>query len=99
MIAEAARDAVTISNAESYAFNCLSAFNLFYILWEAMGKPFEVHEGMKDLPSVREFIPDIALEFIVSANIEERAGDIHNTCRYIRSWFDILQIEVHATCD
>ncbi|KAL8493948.1 hypothetical protein ACS0TY_024933 [Phlomoides rotata] len=94
MIAEAARDAVTIPNVESYAFNCLSAFNLFYILWEALGKPFKVDQGMKDLPSVREFIPDAAMEFIVSANIEERAGDIHNTCRLLdHTYLDLMHKE------
>lgn len=84
MGAEAVRDAVSIPNAESYAFNCLSAFNLFLILWEVMGKPFELDdEVIKKLPSVREFMSEGALYFSASTNIEEREGDIHNTIRFI----------------
>ncbi|KAH6779682.1 hypothetical protein C2S52_010919 [Perilla frutescens var. hirtella] len=84
MGAEAVRDAVSIPNAESYAFNCLSAFNLFLILWEVMGKPFELdNKAIKELPSVREFMSEGALYFSASANIEEREGDIHNTVRFI----------------
>ncbi|KAI3472217.1 hypothetical protein Pfo_029705 [Paulownia fortunei] len=87
MIAEAVRDAVSIPSVESYAFNCLSAFNLFFILWETIGKPFKVEGALKDQPSVREFIPEGALQFIVSANVKERAGDIHNTSRLIDSTY------------
>lgn len=94
MIAEAVRGAVSIPNVESYAFNCLSAFNLFFILWEAMGKPFEVEGPLKDLPSVREFIPEASLKFIVSANINGRAGDMHNTSKLIdRDYIDLMSRE------
>ncbi|XP_047962908.1 zeatin O-glucosyltransferase-like [Salvia hispanica] len=84
MGAEAVRDAVAVPSAESYSFNCLSAFNLFLILWEVMGKPFQLRDAMLEkLPSVREFIPEGALYFSASENILERAGDIHNTVRLI----------------
>ncbi|XP_057784519.1 zeatin O-xylosyltransferase-like [Salvia miltiorrhiza] len=82
---EAVRDAVSVPNAESYSFNCLSAFNLFLILWEAMGKPFELRDAalFQKLPSVRDFMSEGALYFSASENIPEREGDIHNTIRLI----------------
>ncbi|KAL1549936.1 cis-zeatin O-beta-D-glucosyltransferase [Salvia divinorum] len=81
---EAVRDAVAVPNAESYSFNCLSAFSLFLILWEVMGKPFQLRDAMLEkLPSVRDFMPEGALYFSASENILERKGDVHNTIRLI----------------
>ncbi|KAG8371989.1 hypothetical protein BUALT_Bualt12G0020100 [Buddleja alternifolia] len=91
MVSESVKDVVSIPNAESYAFNCLSAFNLFFILWESMGKPFELKGELKDIPSMKEFIPEGPLQFIVSNNLKERAGDIHNTTRLIdRTYIDLM---------
>ncbi|KAL7097859.1 hypothetical protein ACP275_10G170000 [Erythranthe tilingii] len=40
------------------------------------------------------FIPEASLQFIVSADVEEREGDIHNTCRIIDADFIDLMKEV-----
>ncbi|KAK4481694.1 hypothetical protein RD792_012602 [Penstemon davidsonii] len=94
MVSEAVRDAVLLPNAESYAFNCLSAFNLFFILWEAMEKPFKVEGELRHIPSMKEFIPEAALDFIVSNTIEERAGDIHNTSIVVeKTYIDLMARE------
>ncbi|XP_051138971.1 zeatin O-glucosyltransferase-like [Andrographis paniculata] len=85
MLAETARPAVLVSGADGYAFNCLSAFNLFHILWEVAGKPFQVPgAALPDLPPMEVLIPGAAaLGFMASRSIQERAGDIHNTIRLI----------------
>ncbi|KAK4412927.1 Zeatin O-glucosyltransferase [Sesamum alatum] len=94
MVFEAVRDAVSVQNVESYAFNCVSAFNLFFVLWEAMGKPFEVEGPLKDPPPVGEFMPEGVIQFIVSSMFKGRAGDIHNTCRLIDgTYIDLLSRE------
>ncbi|KAI3472218.1 hypothetical protein Pfo_029706 [Paulownia fortunei] len=96
LIAEAVGDAVSIPNAESYAFNCISAFNLFCILWEAMGKPFKLEGEPNDLPSVKEFFPEQLINFIVSKpeHFHERDGDIHNTTRLLEGrYIDLLARE------
>ncbi|KAK4485460.1 hypothetical protein RD792_008101 [Penstemon davidsonii] len=96
LMAEAVEDAVLIPNVECYAYNCLSAFNLFYILWESLGKPIDVGEEINKLPSVKEFFPEEVLEFIVSKpeNFKRRAGDIHNTSRLIEgNYIELLERE------
>lgn len=94
MVAEAIRDAVLVPKTESYAFNCLSAFNLFFILWEAMGKPFEIEGELKAVPPMKEFIPEAALAFIANSNVQERAGDIHNTSIVIdKTYIDLMSRE------
>lgn len=93
MMIEVMQEAVSIPNTEFYSFNCISAFNLFFILWEAVGKPFEVEGELKNMPSVKEFIPEGPLQFIVSKSelFQARAGDIHNTCRSIDgTYIDLL---------
>ncbi|KAL2501767.1 UDP-glycosyltransferase 73C4 [Forsythia ovata] len=93
LLAEVVQDAVSIPNAESYAFNCISALNLFLILWEKVGKPFRVGEELEALPSVKELVPEMTIDFIASKsqNFKDRAGDIHNTSRLIEStYIDLL---------
>lgn len=97
LTAETVQDAVLIPNAESYAFNCLSAFNLFLILWEITGKKFEVgEEELENLPSAKEFYPEGTLRFIASKTeyLKHRAGDIDNTIRGIEgTYIDLLARE------
>ncbi|KAL2501766.1 Zeatin O-glucosyltransferase [Forsythia ovata] len=96
LIAEAVQDALLIPNAESYAFNCLSAFNLFLILWDITGKPFRVGKELEDLPSAKELFPEGILHFIASKTeyFKDRAGDIDNTIGLIEStYIDLLARE------
>ncbi|KAL0404886.1 UNVERIFIED_CONTAM: hypothetical protein Sradi_2129400 [Sesamum radiatum] len=91
MMFEVVRDAVSVQNVETYAFNCVSAFNLFFVLWEAMGKPIKVEGPLKDPPPITEFMPEGVINFIVSSIFKERDGDIHNTCRLIDgAYIDLL---------
>ncbi|KAL7138444.1 hypothetical protein ABFS83_10G164600 [Erythranthe nasuta] len=85
LVAEAVSDdAVSIPNLETYAFNCLSAVNLFYILWETAGKPFSL-AGESSIPSVTEFFPEEIIKFIAAKpeHFKKRNGDIFNTTRLI----------------
>ncbi|KAL8536057.1 hypothetical protein ACS0TY_011623 [Phlomoides rotata] len=96
LIAEAVKVAVTFPNVESYAFNCFSAFNLFLILYESIGKPFDVDEELNGLPSVTECFPEPIINFIVRKpdHFRERKGDIHNTARLIEDkYLDLLSRE------
>ncbi|KAK4412926.1 Zeatin O-glucosyltransferase [Sesamum alatum] len=94
LVFEAVRDAVSVQNVESYAFNCLPAFNHFFVLWEAMGKPFEVEGPLKNPPPVGEFMAEELIQCIVTSTFKERGGDIHNTCRLIDgTYIDLLSRE------
>ncbi|CAA0812772.1 UDP-glycosyltransferase 72C1 [Striga hermonthica] len=95
LIAEAVEDSVSNPNVESYAFNCLSAFNLFHILREysSTTKPFppKVEENISF--SVRDLYPPEIINFIVSRpeHFKKRAGDIHNTSRLVEGeYVDLL---------
>ncbi|KAL9155124.1 hypothetical protein ABFS82_10G161700 [Erythranthe guttata] len=88
LVAEAVSDdAVSIPNLETYAFNCMSAVNLFYILWETAGKPFSLAGEPNELvvPSVTEFFPEEIINFIAvkPEHFKKRDGDIFNTTRLI----------------
>ncbi|GFP90958.1 zeatin o-glucosyltransferase [Phtheirospermum japonicum] len=97
LIAEAVCEAVSIPNVESYAFNCLSGFDLFHILWEAMEKPFSVEgEPVENMCSIRDVFPEEIIEFVVlkPEHFKYRAGDIHNTIRLIDGkYIDLLARE------
>lgn len=46
------QDAASISNAECYAFNCISVFTLLTMVCEGLGKPFPFQESAEGLPSL-----------------------------------------------
>ncbi|KAM7481192.1 hypothetical protein LguiB_005775 [Lonicera macranthoides] len=91
------QDAALIPNAESYVFNCLSAFTQFFNIWEGMGKPFEVENEPKKLPSMEGCITFEIINFAVSQHdlLKSRAGDIYNSSRLVEgSYLDLLAKEV-----
>ncbi|GFQ08796.1 zeatin o-glucosyltransferase [Phtheirospermum japonicum] len=47
LIAEAVGDAVLVPNVESYAFNCLSSFNLFYIPEHFKDRAGDIHNTIR----------------------------------------------------
>ncbi|KAG8367877.1 hypothetical protein BUALT_Bualt16G0118300 [Buddleja alternifolia] len=57
MMALVVQDVSTIPNAESYAFNCTSAFSQVTFLWRALGKQVPT-EHLKKLPSFTDGFPD-----------------------------------------
>ncbi|GER57528.1 UDP-glucose glucosyltransferase [Striga asiatica] len=87
LIAKAVEDSVSIPNVESYAFNCLLAFNLFHILREysLTTKPFPLKVDENLSFSVRDFYPLEFINYIVSRpeHFKNRARDIHNTSRLV----------------
>ncbi|PHT71480.1 Zeatin O-xylosyltransferase [Capsicum annuum] len=53
LMAYVVQDFTTIPNAESYNFHSVSAFTIFFFLWESMGKPFPIEAELLDnLPSL-----------------------------------------------
>ncbi|XP_012828027.1 PREDICTED: zeatin O-glucosyltransferase-like [Erythranthe guttata] len=95
LIASVVEDIVSIPNAESYAFNCISAFCDVKYLFEMMGKPCPVPR-LQELPTIEECITDGVLRFIALQNegLQLRNGDLHNTCRLLEDpYLDILESE------
>ncbi|KAL0359561.1 UNVERIFIED_CONTAM: Zeatin O-xylosyltransferase [Sesamum angustifolium] len=91
---EAVRDAVSVHSVEAYAFNCPSAFTLFFVRWETMGKRFVVEGPLKDPPPATELMPEEVLQLLASSRFKERAGEIHNTSRSIDgTYIDLLSRE------
>ncbi|GFP83861.1 zeatin o-glucosyltransferase [Phtheirospermum japonicum] len=95
MMAAVAQDFVSISNAESYVFNCISASSYLFYIWQRLQKPFPI-EIPKELLSIDESIPD-EVQYLGSLQFEPlnyRSGDLYNTCRSIEApYMDILESE------
>ncbi|CAN4084272.1 unnamed protein product [Withania somnifera] len=51
LMSSVVQDFSTTPNAESYAFNCISAFTQFSSFWDAIGRPFPVEGMPKNIPS------------------------------------------------
>ncbi|KAK6151311.1 hypothetical protein DH2020_013946 [Rehmannia glutinosa] len=93
LMAVVVQDVVMIHNAESYAFNSISAFSHASLIWEGLCKPFPI-EHPKELPSFE--VPDEVQYFVAlqSEPLDYRAGDIYNTCRLIETpYMDLLEKE------
>ncbi|XP_073132517.1 zeatin O-glucosyltransferase-like [Henckelia pumila] len=84
LMAAVVQDVVSIPNAESYVFNCLSAFTQVAFMWEGIGKKFPF-ELSKELPSIEGCITEEVGKFAAlhSEPLKYRAGDLFNTCRLI----------------
>lgn len=96
-VEEAVEEAVSIPNVECYAFHGSSAFGLFYLLWQAMGKPAVVGLEYDDVIntvsySVKELFPYLSMDTLLGRlpAMRERAGDIHNTTRLIEGKYVAL---------
>ncbi|GFP87565.1 zeatin o-glucosyltransferase [Phtheirospermum japonicum] len=87
------QDIASISNAESYAFNCISAYSHISILHHGLQLPVSV-ELPKELPSFDGCLPD-ELNYLAALKSEPlnlRSGDLYNTCRSIEApYMDILE--------
>ncbi|KAL8041405.1 hypothetical protein ABFX02_10G163600 [Erythranthe guttata] len=95
LIASVVEDIVSIPNAESYAFNCLSGFFQVFYVHELMGKKCSL-KSPKELPTVASCITEDLMKFIFSQNqaLGYRKGDLYNTCRLLEAPFlDILESE------
>lgn len=88
------QDFITIPNAETYTFHSVSAFSMFFYLWEDLGRPFPIEGSLlEDLPSLEECFPQEFLDFISKQHeyIKLSSGRIYNTTKVIESKFlDLL---------
>ncbi|XP_051138933.1 zeatin O-xylosyltransferase-like [Andrographis paniculata] len=92
LIAVLVQDAAAVPNAETYAFNCLSAFCQAKMNFELAGKPFP-RRGLKELPAVTDCISGDLAAFIglQEEALRRRSGDIYNTSRLIEPFYmDLL---------
>ncbi|KZV27324.1 zeatin O-glucosyltransferase-like [Dorcoceras hygrometricum] len=92
LMAFVVQDVVSIPNAESYAFNCISVFSQAAFTYEGMGKrfPFELP---REIPISEGCVSDevVALAAVHHEPLNYRAGDLHNTSRLIEGpYLDLL---------
>ncbi|KAL3819784.1 hypothetical protein ACJIZ3_005689 [Penstemon smallii] len=95
LMAVVVQDVASIPNAESYVFNCISAFCQFSLNWENKGIPFPI-EIPKELPSIEESTSEEIRNFLAlqMEPLKYRAGDIYNTCRLTEApYLDLLASE------
>ncbi|KAL3625554.1 hypothetical protein CASFOL_031008 [Castilleja foliolosa] len=94
MMSVIVQDVASISNAESYTFNCISAYSHISFLYNHLKSTTHSIQFPKDLPSFD--MPD-EFNYMVGLQSEpsnHRSGDLHNTCRSIESpYLDILEHE------
>ncbi|KAL2466018.1 UDP-Glycosyltransferase superfamily protein [Abeliophyllum distichum] len=89
------QDVASIPNADSYVFNCISAYFHSSFVRQSMGKPFPI-EQPKNLPTFEGCFSDDVFKFGALQNepMKYRAGDIFNTCRAIEGPFiDLIERE------
>ncbi|KAF3645523.1 zeatin O-glucosyltransferase [Capsicum chacoense] len=88
------QDASSFPNAESYLFNCISAFYLYCFSCSFSGMSFQLGEELlKKLPSFEGTMPDELMNFIALQGpyLDLTSGDIHNTSKVIEGQFlDLL---------
>ncbi|CAN4089885.1 unnamed protein product [Withania somnifera] len=88
------QDVTSLPNAESYIFNCVSAFTLCCFLCLRIGKSVQLGEELlKKLPSLDGVMPDEFWDFTASQSpyVDIRSGDIFNTSRVAEAKFlDLL---------
>ncbi|KAM3339497.1 zeatin O-glucosyltransferase-like [Capsicum galapagoense] len=90
LMAYVVQDFTTIPNAESYNFHSVSAFTIFFFLWESMGKPFPIEAELLDnLPSLEGCFTSEFMDFMASHRKYSKfdSGNIYNTSRVIEGKF------------
>ncbi|KZV38320.1 zeatin O-glucosyltransferase-like [Dorcoceras hygrometricum] len=90
MMGSVIQDFVHLPNAESYTFHSVSAFSIFFFLWEKKGRPFSLDsEILEILPSLEGcFTPEFE-RFIGEQHQYKKlnSGEIYNTSRVIENHF------------
>ncbi|KAL3533738.1 hypothetical protein ACH5RR_007259 [Cinchona calisaya] len=90
LMGQVIQDFVKLPNAEAYTFHSVSAYCIFFFMWESKGKPFPVDHKILELLTpmdgcfTREFI-----EFIRNQHdyIKLCSGRIYNSCKAIEAPF------------
>lgn len=84
------QDFVNFPNAESYTFHSVSAYTMFFFLWESTGRPFSIKEQLLEgLPSMEGcFTPEFS-KFVSDQHdyLKLNSGRIYNTCRLVEGPF------------
>ncbi|KAA8517144.1 hypothetical protein F0562_017437 [Nyssa sinensis] len=97
LMSSVVQDIPSIPHTESYTFHSVSAFAMFFYLWETMGRPFTVEdEALKSLPSNEVCFPPDFKKFINTQHdyIKLNAGRLYNTCKVIEApYLDLLAKE------
>ncbi|KAJ8562896.1 hypothetical protein K7X08_031348 [Anisodus acutangulus] len=91
------QDVSSLPSAESYIFNCISAFTFYCFICLFYGMSIQLGEELlKKLPSPEGIMPDEVRDFTTSHSpyIDIRSGDIHNTSKVIEGKF--LDLLAHA---
>ncbi|KAF8043933.1 hypothetical protein BT93_A2037 [Corymbia citriodora subsp. variegata] len=97
LMSSVVQDAASVSNAEIYVFNSVSAFTLCWYTWEikGMATPPEVEVDIAELisskgfPSLVDSFSDEFLKFATSQNEckQLHSGCVYNTCRAVEGRF------------
>ncbi|XP_059308785.1 zeatin O-xylosyltransferase-like [Lycium ferocissimum] len=93
------QDVSSFPNAESYVFNCISAFTLYSVSSLLSGMSVQFGETLlKKLPSPEGVMPDEVKDLIDSQHpyTDIRSGDIHNTSKVIEGEFLDLLAQVES---
>ncbi|KAE8683606.1 Zeatin O-xylosyltransferase [Hibiscus syriacus] len=88
MMGSVVQDAPSVPNSESYAFHTVSAFTLFFYMWESMGKP-QFNVEMPDVPSLDGCFTEDFSEFISVQHkyLNVNVGSISNTSKVIEGTY------------
>ncbi|KAL0404887.1 UNVERIFIED_CONTAM: Zeatin O-glucosyltransferase [Sesamum radiatum] len=84
------QDFVNFPNAESYTFHSVSAYTIFFFLWEKTGRPFAIDkEILENLPSLEGCFSPEFVKFVGNQHqyMNLNSGRIYNTCRVVESPF------------
>ncbi|CAA2961222.1 zeatin O-glucosyltransferase-like [Olea europaea subsp. europaea] len=98
------QDIASISNAESYCFQSISAFSIYSFHWENAGKP-DVHaeaEALKEVPSEEGCFAPEFLEFLKLDREAKKfnSGDLYNASRVVEGlYLDLLAKEKSTGTD
>nr|XP_043637005.1 zeatin O-glucosyltransferase-like [Erigeron canadensis] len=81
------QDVKAISNAETYMFHPLSAFDTFWRFWEMFGRPFEIDDSelLNRLPSIQGTFPPELMDFVKlqSRYMDFHVGELFGTSRVV----------------
>ncbi|GFP90964.1 zeatin o-glucosyltransferase [Phtheirospermum japonicum] len=89
------QDFVGLPNAEAYTFHSVSAYAIFFFLWESLRRPFQVaNEILGNLPSPEGcFTPEFK-RFVRAQHEYAKlsSGRVYNTCRVLeRPFMELLE--------
>ncbi|KAM7500138.1 hypothetical protein LguiA_024552 [Lonicera macranthoides] len=97
MMATVVQDVATIPGAESYTFESISVFCLYWSLVEIMGKPCPIDDEVtKEIPSIEECLPAEFFDFAKKQHEHGHfnSGKLYNMCKSIEGkYIDLLTKE------